>query len=112
MRRGEQSMPTISAVEAEVAKINATGILPPGVHLEKIYDRTDLIDVTTHTVLHNMLVGIVLIFLVQWIFLGNLRSAIIVAADHPLRAVLRRHHHGGARRIRPTCCRSARSISA
>jgi heavy metal efflux system protein len=83
MHRGEQSMPTIRAVEAEVAKINSTGILPPGVRVEKIYDRTDLINVTTHTVLHNMIFGIVLIFLVQWLFLGNLRSAVIVATTIP-----------------------------
>ena len=112
MRRGGESKPTIAAVEAEVEKINSTGILPPGVHIERIYDRADLIALTTHTVLHNMMEGILLIFLVQWMFLGNLRGAIIVADHHPLRAVLRRHHHGGARRSRRTCCRSARSISA
>jgi cobalt-zinc-cadmium resistance protein CzcA len=83
MRRGEQSLPTIRRVEEEVNKINTTGILPPGVHLEKIYDRSELIAVTTHTVLHNLLVGIVLIFLVQWIFLGNLRSAVVVALTIP-----------------------------
>ncbi|HZU63993.1 MAG TPA: CusA/CzcA family heavy metal efflux RND transporter [Novosphingobium sp.] len=83
MRRGEESLPTLQRVEAEVAKINAEGVLPPGVHLEKIYDRTDLIDVTTHTVLENMIFGVVLIFLVQWIFLGTLRSALIVAATIP-----------------------------
>jgi cobalt-zinc-cadmium resistance protein CzcA len=83
MRRGEQSLPTIHRVEEEVNKINTTGILPPGVHLEKIYDRSELIAVTTHTVLHNLLVGIVLIFLVQWIFIGNLRSAVIVALTIP-----------------------------
>ncbi len=83
MRRGEQSMPTIRRVEAEVEKINASNLLPPGVHIERIYDRTDLIHTTTHTVLHNMLFGIVLIFLVQWAFLGNLRSAVIVAATIP-----------------------------
>jgi len=83
MRRGEQSLPTIRRVEAEVEKINATGILPPGVRIEKIYDRRELINVTTHTVLHNMIFGIVLIFFVQWIFLGNLRTAIIVAATIP-----------------------------
>ncbi len=83
MRRGAQSMPTIKAVEAEIAKINGEGLLPPGVRLERIYDRSDLIHVTTHTVLHNMLAGIVLIFLVQWVFLGNLRSALIVAITIP-----------------------------
>jgi cobalt-zinc-cadmium resistance protein CzcA len=83
MRRGEQSMPTIRRVEAEVEKINSSGILPPGVYLKKIYDRTELINVTTHTVLHNLICGIVLIFLIQWIFLGNLKSAVIVAATIP-----------------------------
>jgi len=83
MRRGEQSLPTIHRIEEEVNKINATGILPPGVHLEKIYDRSELIAVTTHTVLHNLVVGILLIFFVQWIFIGNLRSAVIVALTIP-----------------------------
>jgi cobalt-zinc-cadmium resistance protein CzcA len=83
MRRGEQSLPTIRGVEAEVKKINSSGVLPPGVHLAKIYDRRDLINVTTNTVLHNMVLGIVLIFFVQWLFLGNLRSAVIVAATIP-----------------------------
>ena len=83
MRRGEQSMPTIKRVEAEVESINSSGILPPGVHLEKIYDRSELINVTTHTVLHNMLVGMALIFIVQWLFLGNFRSAVIVATTIP-----------------------------
>ncbi len=83
MHRGEKSMPTIKAVEAEVQRINTTDILPPGVHIEKIYDRSDLIDVTTHTVLHNMVEGMVLIFAIQWLFLGNLRSAVIVAITIP-----------------------------
>jgi heavy metal efflux system protein len=83
MRRGEQSQPTLARVKAELEKINTSNILPPGVHIDKIYDRTDLINVTTHTVLHNMVVGMVLIFLVQWLFLGNLRSAIIVSTTIP-----------------------------
>ena len=83
MRRGEQSMPTIRNVEATVDKINTSGILPPGVKIERIYDRSDLISVTTRTVIHNMLMGVALIFLVQWLFLGNLRSAVIVATTIP-----------------------------
>jgi cobalt-zinc-cadmium resistance protein CzcA len=83
MHRGEKSTPTIQGVEAEVQKINATGVLPPGVRIEKIYDRSDLIALTTHTVLHNMAEGMILIFVVQWLFLGNLRSAVIVAATIP-----------------------------
>ncbi len=53
--------------------------------IERIYDRTDLINVTTRTVLHNMMVGMMLIFLVQWMFLGDLRSAVIVGAPFPSR---------------------------
>ena len=83
MRRGEQSMPTIKRVEHEVERINNANILPPGVRIERIYDRKDLIDITTKTVLHNMAFGIALIFLLQWMFLGNLRSALIVAATIP-----------------------------
>jgi heavy metal efflux system protein len=83
MRRGAQSIPTIKRVEEEVDKVNSSGILPPGVGIERIYDRSDLIRVTTRTVMHNMISGIVLIFLLQWLFLGNLRSAVIVAMTIP-----------------------------
>ena len=99
MRRGAQSMPTITRVEAEVDKINSIGILPPGVRIERIYDRSDLINVTTHTVLHNMIAGIVLIFFVQWLFLGDLRGALIVAATIPFALFFADCHHGAARRI-------------
>ncbi|MBR0898102.1 efflux RND transporter permease subunit [Bradyrhizobium tropiciagri] len=83
MRRGEQSSPTIARVEQLVNQINNSTILPPGVKIERIYDRKDLIELTTHTVLHNMVVGILLIVLLQWIFLGDLRSALIVGATIP-----------------------------
>jgi cobalt-zinc-cadmium resistance protein CzcA len=83
MRRGAKSIPTIRLVEAEVDKLNGSGVLPPGVRIERIYDRSDLVRVTTSTVLHNMFAGIILIFLLQWLFLGNLRSAIIVATTIP-----------------------------
>jgi len=83
MRRGEQSSPTIARVEALVASINNSSILPPGIRIERIYDRKDLIDITTATVLHNMVLGILLIVLLQWIFLGDLRSALIVGATIP-----------------------------
>ncbi|MCO5130497.1 MAG: CusA/CzcA family heavy metal efflux RND transporter [Xanthobacteraceae bacterium] len=83
MRRGQQSTPTIARVKAEVERINNSGILPPGVRIERIYDRQDLIDTTTRTVLHNMTVGILLIFVLQWLFLGDLRSALIVGATIP-----------------------------
>ena len=83
MRRGEKSTPTIERVLTEVRKINEGNVLPPGVRMERIYDRKGLIDITTHTVLHNTGVGIILIFLIQWLFLGDLRSAVIVSATIP-----------------------------
>ncbi|MBN9084875.1 MAG: cytochrome-c peroxidase [Rhizobiales bacterium 62-17] len=83
MRRGERSMPVLNAVHDEVQRIERENILPPGVHIERIYDREELINTTTHTVLHNMVVGILLIVLIQWLFLGDLRSALIIATTIP-----------------------------
>ncbi|UMY15651.1 CusA/CzcA family heavy metal efflux RND transporter [Methylobacterium organophilum] len=83
MSRGGESLPTLKRVEAEIDRINAGGILPPGVKIERIYDRRGLIETTTHTVMHNLVFGVVLVFVVQWLFLGSLRSAIIVAATIP-----------------------------
>lgn len=83
MRRGEESMPTIEHVKAEVARINSSGLLPPGVRIERLYDRSDLIATTTRTVVHNVVAGVCLILLLQWAFLGNLRSALIVACTIP-----------------------------
>jgi cobalt-zinc-cadmium resistance protein CzcA len=83
MRRGAETMPTLRAVEREVERINRSNLLPPGVRIERIYDRSVLVEVTTRTVLHNMVVGVCLIFLIQWLFLGDLRSAIIVSATIP-----------------------------
>ena len=83
MRRGAQSVPTIKRVEAKVDEVNSSGVLPPGVRSERIYDRSDLIAITTRTVLHNMVVGVLLIFVLQWLFLGNPRSALIVGMTVP-----------------------------
>jgi len=83
MRRGAQTLPTLRGVEREVQRINNSDLLPPGVRIERIYDRRFLVDVTTRTVLHNMVMGVVLIFLIQWLFLGDLRSALIVSATIP-----------------------------
>ena len=83
MRRGAESKPTITRVEALIEELNTKEVLPPGIHIEKIYDRADLIEITTRTVLHSMVEGVVLIFILQLLFLGNLRSALIVSATIP-----------------------------
>jgi heavy metal efflux system protein len=83
MRRTEHTNDIIPKVEAEVAKINADGSLPAGVSIVPYYDRSSLVGVTTHTVLHNLIFGCLLVFVIQWVFLGDLRSAIIVSANIP-----------------------------
>ena len=73
----------IPRVKAEIEKMNTDGELPPGVKLVPYYDRSTLVAVTTHTVLHNLIFGCLLVFVIQWVFLGNLRSAIIVGVNIP-----------------------------
>jgi cobalt-zinc-cadmium resistance protein CzcA len=83
MNRTLHTNDVVPRVRDEIQKINTDGTLPPGVKLVPFYDRTNLVNVTTATVLHNLVFGCVLIFLIQWIFLGDLRSAFIVGANIP-----------------------------
>jgi heavy metal efflux system protein len=83
MNRTLHTNDVVPRIKAEVEKINSDGTLPPGVKLVPFYDRSSLVSVTTATVLHNLLFGCVLVFLIQWLFLGNLRSAIIVGVNIP-----------------------------
>ncbi len=73
----------VPRISAEIQKLNTDGELPPGVKIVPFYDRRTLVNVTTQTVLHNLLFGCTLVFLIQWIFLGNLRSAVIVGVNIP-----------------------------
>ncbi len=82
-RRTEKTADMIPQVEAAIEKLNHDGSLPPGVQVLPFYDRSSLIALTTHTVLHNLIFGCLLVFLIQWIFLGNLRSAVIVGLNIP-----------------------------
>ncbi len=82
-RRTEKTADMIPKVKAAIISLNHDGSLPPGVRIVPFYDRSSLVAVTTHTVLHNLIFGCLLVFLIQWIFLGNLRSAIIVGINIP-----------------------------
>ena len=73
----------VARVQAAIQKLNSDGTLPPGVHVVPFYDRATLVSVTTHTVVHNLIFGCLLVFAIQWMFLGNFRSAIIVGANIP-----------------------------
>jgi heavy metal efflux system protein len=83
MGRTQHTNDVVPRIRAAVAALNSDGSLPPGVKLVPYYDRTTLVHVTTHTVLHNLIFGCLLVFLIQWIFLGDLRSALIVGANIP-----------------------------
>jgi heavy metal efflux system protein len=83
MNRTLHTNDVVPRIKAEVERINSDGTLPPGVKLVPFYDRTTLVSVTTSTVLHNLVFGCLLVFFVQWVFLGDLRSAIIVGVNIP-----------------------------
>ena len=83
MRRGEQSLPTLERVRQKVEQLNH-GILPKGMEIVPYYDRTDLINVTTHTVTHTLITGMILVALILIAFLGDLRASLVVAISIPL----------------------------
>ena len=83
MRRGENPAEVLKAVRAKVDELNDTG-LPGGINVVPIYDRTWLIDKTLTTVFSNLVEGALLVSIVLWLFLGNLRAAAIVAVTIPL----------------------------
>ena len=84
MQKLERTMEVVQRLRVAIEKINTDGSLPPGVKVDVFYDRGDLVAVTVKTVLHNLAFGVALIFLIQWLFLGNLRCALIVAATIPV----------------------------
>jgi cobalt-zinc-cadmium resistance protein CzcA len=84
MQKLERTMEVVKRVRIAVERINTDGSLPPGVKIVTFYDRGDLVAITVQTVLHNLLFGVALIFLIQWVFLGDLRCALIVAATIPV----------------------------
>ena len=83
MGRTYQTGRVLPKVEAAIHAMNHDGSLPAGVRLVPFYDRSELVGLTTHTVMENLLFGSLLVFLIQWIFLGDLRSALIVGLTIP-----------------------------
>jgi cobalt-zinc-cadmium resistance protein CzcA len=82
LRKGANSDSTLDAVHAKVEELNGH-ILPPGVKIVPFLDRSDLVHLTTHTVLHNLTEGIFLVSLILFVFLGNVRGALIVTLTIP-----------------------------
>ncbi|HEV2522935.1 MAG TPA: CusA/CzcA family heavy metal efflux RND transporter [Candidatus Acidoferrales bacterium] len=83
MRTGEKTQNVLKDVEAKTAELNQQ-VLPPDVKIHAFYDRSDLVQLTIDTVEHNLLLGMVLVFVVLVFFLFNVRAALIVAATIPL----------------------------
>jgi len=84
MRYGGDSLSTVKGIHDRVDHIRRNRILPPGMDIETLYDRADLVKLTTHTVMENLITGMVLVSLVLWLFLGKLRAALLVALNLPL----------------------------
>jgi len=82
MRRYENAGVVLDGIHKKIKELN-NEVLPKGVKVIPFIDRTDLIDVTTHTVLHNLVEGVLLVICVLFLFLGNVRTAIIVAMTIP-----------------------------
>jgi heavy metal efflux system protein len=83
MRKGENASAVLEAVKERIKQINATQ-MPSGVSIEPFYDRSWLIGKTLRTVFTNLLEGALLVFVVLYLFLNNMRAAAIVAAIIPL----------------------------
>ncbi|WP_010584405.1 efflux RND transporter permease subunit [Schlesneria paludicola] len=85
LRKGEQSLPALTDVKAKVKDLNSNSSkMLPGTMIETIYDRTRLVDLTTHTVRENVVLGIVLVSFILLVFLNHFQSAMIVAVNIPL----------------------------
>jgi cobalt-zinc-cadmium resistance protein CzcA len=82
MRKGADTAATMDGIHAAVEKLN-DHILPPGVKIVPYLDRDDLVHYTTHTVLHNLAEGMILVVIILFIFLGNVRGALIVSITIP-----------------------------
>src|SRR5580700_11303042 len=82
LRKGAESDSTLRDIHAKVNELNDT-LLPPGVKVVPFIDRSELVEYTTHTVLHNLTEGILLVVIVLFLFLGNARAALIVAITIP-----------------------------
>jgi cobalt-zinc-cadmium resistance protein CzcA len=82
MRKGADAEAAIQGLHKKVEELN-DHILPPGVKIVQFIDRSDLVRFTTHTVLHNLTEGMILVSIILFLFLGNVRGALIVAATIP-----------------------------
>ncbi|MGD0514007.1 MAG: CusA/CzcA family heavy metal efflux RND transporter, partial [Terriglobales bacterium] len=82
MRKGAEEQPTLDAIHKKVDELN-NGLLPPGVKVVPMLDRSDLLHFTLHTVMHNLVEGMILVSIILFLFLLNFRAGLIVALTIP-----------------------------
>jgi heavy metal efflux system protein len=82
LQKGDDADPALKGIEAKTEELN-NHVLPQGVKVVPFLDRSDLVHFTTHTVLHNLTEGIILVVIILFVFLGNIRGAFIVACTIP-----------------------------
>ena len=82
LRKGAAADTALQGIHKKVEELN-DHILPPGVKIVPFIDRSDLVHFTSHTVLHNLTEGMILVSIILFLFLGNVRGALIVAATIP-----------------------------
>jgi len=82
LQKGDDSDPVLQGIHEEVKKLN-NGILPKGVKIVPFLDRSDLVKFTVETVEHNLTAGVILVSIILFLFLGNVRGAVIVALTIP-----------------------------
>ena len=83
LQKDEKSLPTLKTLKEKIASLNSGSLLPPGMKISTIYDRTTLINQTTHTVREIIITGLILVTLVLLSMLGDLRITFIAAATIP-----------------------------
>lgn len=83
LQKDEKSLPALKSLKAKIAQLNSGTLLPPGMHISTIYDRTTLINETTHTVKHVVITGLILVTIVLLSMLGDLRITFIAAITIP-----------------------------
>ncbi|HVT58383.1 MAG TPA: CusA/CzcA family heavy metal efflux RND transporter [Thermoanaerobaculia bacterium] len=84
MRYGGETKPTLEGIYRRIETIRKNHLLPPGMDIEPYYDRGELVKVTTRTVMENLLLGMALVCVVLFLFLGHTRGALIAAVNIPL----------------------------
>ncbi len=86
LRKGEETLPALKDVKAKVAEVNSptSGRMLPGTQMQTYYDRTELLNITTETVTENLSLGVLLVVSILFMFVNNIKTAIIVAINIPL----------------------------